>query len=129
MSIKEAKKLIELTHQKKALQATLKDIEAAIESTHEKIITFLVENELKNLKFDDATVYVARSQYARPKTDEDRKKIAELLRGTEWEDVCGYNAQSLSSRVNEAISEGQPLPAGLEDLVDICTRTQVRVTK
>ena len=89
---------------------------------------FLLESGLKNLPFEDLgiTVYTQETMWSTPKEGVERETILHVLEACGWGAAIGYNANTLSALVREAVREKQDIPAELERLLDVKTRVYVK---
>ena len=124
----------DLTRDRQMLEAKLEEIKARLTETQQEILDQFARDGVSSVKVtdgnEDATIYLHKQMWARPK-DGDYVATCFALRRNGLSSFVKetVNLQTLSAYVREQEKEGQPLPSDVAETLDVRTEYAVRVRK
>lgn len=124
-----------LRSRKAQLDDEVKDVSAELGAVQEALVSQFAQHGLQNLKLTDGrTFYLQPSlwAYAKPQDQGGGKDaVITALRAEGMDDLVSetYNTSTLSAWVRERRKLGEPLPAGLDAVLDIVAKQEVRVRR
>jgi hypothetical protein len=100
------KQFATLEHERRELEAKLKDIEGRASKLAAALLDDFADNGIQNTRCDGLTIYVRTDRYVSKKKDVETQTICDLLESLGRGDMVsdGYNASSLKSWVLEQIA-------------------------
>lgn len=123
------KQLLDLREQKAALEAQLKEINAAIETAEAEVQEYFLQNEISKVSAEGKTVYLARSPWVKL-IDQSTLTLDTLRRnGLEWLIKPTVNTSSLSSWYREQQQTDTAIPAQVKAILAVTDNFEVRVKK
>ncbi len=125
-----ADRLKGLKEQKKQLEDTLKDINAAIEETNEKMVQIMTQQEIQNFNRAGQLFYLNTRTFASPAAGQ-QEALYSWLKENGYGDLVKETvySQTLSAFIKELLEEDDELPEELQKLVNVYEKTIVGVKK
>jgi len=121
------KSFLELTNQKKQLEASLDTVKRQIADLEEELLDNLVEAEVDSLKVNGKTIYPHKQMWAKVLTT--KEDVIQALKKAGIDHIYvkeGFNHQSLSAYVRECINEWGELPAEFDGILGFSEKYSLR---
>lgn len=136
MNTQRARRFIELTSRKRAIDAEKREIQKELDDLETEILDEFADEGIDRISVDGYTIGLRRDIWARPAKDPDtgetlRDAAVNALRAAGLDDYVkeDFNVQSLSAYVRELVDNGDPIPDELRDALHVTEGYKVSVTK
>lgn len=131
MELDKVKQFLDLESQESEIEERLKAVKRLKSALEKEILDEFEKDGVHNIKLNGRLVYLYRKVVARPKNG--KESVIDALRSAGLEDLLNteptYNTNTLDAFIRDAQANEQPIPAALQEALEVTELFFVRTRK